>query len=46
MIWMSLTQFRREVLDDGSGVMVEPDKDAVRTVLGDLDVVDVEIVED
>jgi len=32
-----LTQFRREVLDDGSEVMVEPDKDAVRTVLGIMD---------
>ena len=29
-----LTQFRREVLDDGSEVMLEPDQNAVRTVLG------------
>lgn len=32
-----LTQFRREVLDDGSEVMVEPDQNAVRTVLGIMD---------
>ena len=32
-----LTQFRREVLDDGSEVMLEPDQNAVRTVLGIMD---------
>jgi hypothetical protein len=32
-----LTQFRREVLDDGSEVMVEPDQRAVSTVLGIMD---------
>tara|TARA_R110000868_G_scaffold41870_1_gene142331 strand:+ start:375 stop:995 length:621 start_codon:yes stop_codon:yes gene_type:complete len=32
-----LTSFRREVLDDGSEVMVEPDQNAVRTVLGIMD---------
>lgn len=32
-----LTQFRREVLDDGSTVVLEPDQGAVRTVLGILD---------
>ncbi len=35
-VW-PLTQFRREVLDDGSEVMVEPDQNAVRTVLGIMD---------
>ncbi len=32
-----LTQFRRETLDDGSEIMVEPDQNAVRTVLGIMD---------
>ena len=32
-----LTQFRREALDDGSEVMVEPDQRAVSTVLGIMD---------
>jgi len=32
-----LTQYRRETLDDGSEVMLPPDKDAVRTVLGIMD---------
>jgi len=32
-----LTQFRREVLDDGSEVMLEPDQKAVSTVLGIMD---------
>mgnify|MGYP001491908818 CR=1 FL=1 len=32
-----LTQFRREVLDDGTEVMLEPDQNAVRTVLGIMD---------
>ena len=32
-----LTQFRREVLDDGSEVMLEPDQKAVTTVLGIMD---------
>jgi len=32
-----LTQFRREVLDDGSEVMVEPDQRSVQTVLGIMD---------
>lgn len=32
-----LTQFRREVLDDGSEVMLEPDQNAVKTVLGIMD---------
>lgn len=32
-----LTQFRREVLEDGSEVMLEPDQNAVRTVLGIMD---------
>ena len=32
-----LTQFRRETLDDGTAMMVEPDQNAVRTVLGILD---------
>ena len=32
-----LTQFRRETLDDGSEIMLEPDKNAVRTVLGIMD---------
>ena len=32
-----LTQFRREVLDDGSEVMLGPDPNAVRTVLGIMD---------
>jgi len=31
------TQFRREVLDDGSEVMVEPDERSVQTVLGIMD---------
>jgi len=35
-VW-PLTQFRREVLDDGSEVMLEPDQNAVRTVLGIMD---------
>ena len=35
-VW-PLTQFRREVLDDGSDLMVEPDQNAVRTVLGIMD---------
>lgn len=32
-----LTQFRRETLDDGSEIMLEPDQNAVRTVLGIMD---------
>ena len=32
-----LTQFRRETLDDGTEIMVEPDQNAVRTVLGIMD---------
>lgn len=32
-----LTQFRREELDDGSVVMIEPDKDAVAKVLAIMD---------
>ena len=32
-----LTQFRREVLGDGSEVMLEPDQKAVSTVLGIMD---------
>ena len=32
-----LTQYRRDVLDDGSEVMVEPDQNAVKTVLGIMD---------
>lgn len=32
-----LTQFRRETLDDGNVVVIEPDQGAVRTVLGILD---------
>lgn len=35
-VW-PLTQFRREVLDDGSEVMLEPDQKAVSTVLGIMD---------
>ena len=35
-VW-PLTQFRREVLEDGSEVMLEPDQNAVRTVLGIMD---------
>jgi len=31
------TQFRREVLDDGSEVMLEPDERSVQTVLGIMD---------
>lgn len=32
-----LTQFRREVLEDGSEVMLDPDQNAIRTVLGIMD---------
>jgi hypothetical protein len=32
-----LTQFRRETLDDGSQVTIEPDQRAVQTVLGIMD---------
>lgn len=35
-VW-PLTQFRREVLEDGSEIMLEPDQNAVRTVLGIMD---------
>lgn len=35
-VW-PLTQFRREVLDDGGVVVLEPDQNAVRTVLGIMD---------
>src|SRR5210317_2107213 len=32
-----MTQYRREELDDGSVVMVEPDQKAIQTVLGIMD---------